>query len=228
MLILSPIVGMATRAVGGGLAVCPEGPPRHGVKAGQVRGQQGWLWRGCGSQCTRTAPRRQPAVANSAGGLSPRPRALHQRRAQAVWRAGRLRVGIEPARCPRARCQASAPGKAVVVEVDERWHFRQNTGPTAGSGRLLIVIQAASLLAIQEEHAVPSTPRRASGPGPCRSNPPRRRNGAGSEGAGGRRSGALTGEPATVESRAWSKATVAGRKLRGTRAGPAWAASRAM
>jgi hypothetical protein len=196
---LSPIVGMATRAVGGGLAVRPKGPPPHGVKAGQVRGQQGWLWRGCGSQCTRTAPRGQPAVANSAGGLSPRPRALHQRRARAVWRAGWLRVGIEPARCPRARCKASAPGKALVLAGDERWHFRQNTGPNARSGRLLIVIQAASLLAIQEEHAVPSIPRRASGPGPRRSSPPRRGNGAGSEGAGGHRGGAPTGEPATLE-----------------------------
>jgi hypothetical protein len=105
---LSPIVGMATRAVGGGLAVRPKGPPPHGVKAGQVRGQQGWLWRGCGSQCTRTAPRGQPAGASSAGGLSPRPRAPRQCRAQAVWRAGRFRVGMGPARCPRARCKASA------------------------------------------------------------------------------------------------------------------------
>jgi hypothetical protein len=51
----------------------------------------------------------QTAVVNSAGALSLRPRALHLRRAQAVWRAGWLSVGMEPSRCPRARCRASAP-----------------------------------------------------------------------------------------------------------------------
>jgi hypothetical protein len=36
-------------------------------------------------------------------------------------------------------------GKAIVLEVDEVWHFLKKNGTTSGSGRLLIVIQAASL-----------------------------------------------------------------------------------
>jgi transposase len=36
-------------------------------------------------------------------------------------------------------------GKAIVLEVDEGWHFLKKNGTTSGSGRLLIVIQAASL-----------------------------------------------------------------------------------
>jgi transposase len=36
-------------------------------------------------------------------------------------------------------------GKAIVLEVDEMWHFLKKNGPNSGSGRLLIVIQATSL-----------------------------------------------------------------------------------
>jgi transposase len=35
-------------------------------------------------------------------------------------------------------------GKAIVLEVDEMWHFLQKNGTNSGSGRLWIVIQAAS------------------------------------------------------------------------------------
>jgi transposase len=36
-------------------------------------------------------------------------------------------------------------GQAIVLEVDEMWHFLKKNGTTSGSGRLLIVIQATSL-----------------------------------------------------------------------------------
>jgi len=36
-------------------------------------------------------------------------------------------------------------GKAIVLEVDEMWHFLKKNGTNSGSGKLLIVIQAASL-----------------------------------------------------------------------------------
>ena len=35
-------------------------------------------------------------------------------------------------------------GKALIIEVDEMWHFLKKNGINSGSGRLLIVIQAAS------------------------------------------------------------------------------------
>ena len=37
-------------------------------------------------------------------------------------------------------------GQAIVLEVDEMWHFLKKNGTHAGSGKLLIVIQAASLI----------------------------------------------------------------------------------
>jgi transposase len=36
-------------------------------------------------------------------------------------------------------------GKAIVLEIDEIWHFLKKNGANSGSGRLWIVIQAASL-----------------------------------------------------------------------------------
>jgi uncharacterized protein YjcR len=36
-------------------------------------------------------------------------------------------------------------GKAIVLEIDEMWHFLKKNGANSGSGRLWIVIQAASL-----------------------------------------------------------------------------------
>jgi hypothetical protein len=139
-----------------------QGNRQRGVKSGRVlpkeryadilparvHGQQsggGEVWPSVRKARLRTGSTPARSEANSAGDLSPRPRSLHQRRARAVWRAGRLRVGMGPARRPRAQCKAGAPGKALVLAGDARWHCRQKTGPTARSGRRLIVIQAASL-----------------------------------------------------------------------------------
>jgi transposase len=36
-------------------------------------------------------------------------------------------------------------GKAIIMEIDEMWHFLKKNAASSGSGRLLIVIQANSL-----------------------------------------------------------------------------------
>ena len=36
-------------------------------------------------------------------------------------------------------------GRAVVVELDEMWHFLKKSGTSSGSGRLGIVLQAECL-----------------------------------------------------------------------------------
>jgi transposase len=37
-------------------------------------------------------------------------------------------------------------GKAIVLAIDERWHFLKKNGANSGAGRLFIVIQAAVLI----------------------------------------------------------------------------------
>ena len=37
-------------------------------------------------------------------------------------------------------------GKAIVLEVDEMWHFLKKNGTNSGSGKLVIAIQASCLI----------------------------------------------------------------------------------
>jgi transposase len=124
---------------------CPKCTHPHVVKAGKARGTQRWLCRGCDYQCTRAAPRGRPGWQKSLAvflychGLSMN--ALGKMfgvRASSVLKWIR-RYAADHAEKP------VPSGKAIVLEVDEVWHFLKKNGTTSGSGRLLIVIQAASL-----------------------------------------------------------------------------------
>jgi transposase len=130
--------------LGGSMAACPKCTHPHVVKAGKVRGTQRWLCRGCGYQFTRTTPRGKPlwqkslAVFLYCHGLSII--ALSKMfgvRASSVLKWIR-RYAIDHAEKP------APTGKALIIEVDEMWHLLKQNGTNSGSGRLLIVIQAAS------------------------------------------------------------------------------------
>ena len=124
---------------------CPKCTHPHVVKAGKARGNQRWLCRGCGYQFTRTTPRGRPlwqkslAVFLYCHGVSMN--ALGKMfgvRASSVLQWIR-RFATEHAAKPEPG------GKAIVLEVDEMWHFLNKNGTNSGYGRLLIVIQATSL-----------------------------------------------------------------------------------
>jgi transposase len=124
---------------------CPKCTHPHVVKAGKARGTQRWLRRGCDDQLTRAAPRGRPGWQKSLAvflychGLSMN--ALGKMfgvRASSVLKWIR-RYAADHAEKP------VPSGKAIVLEVDEVWHFLKKNDTTSGSGRLLIVIQAASL-----------------------------------------------------------------------------------
>ena len=42
-------------------------------------------------------------------------------------------------------CPKPVPGEATIVELDEMWHFLGKKTANSGSGRLIVVIQGASL-----------------------------------------------------------------------------------
>ena len=42
-------------------------------------------------------------------------------------------------------CPKPVPGEAIIVELDEMWHFLGKKTANSGSGRLIVVIQGASL-----------------------------------------------------------------------------------
>jgi transposase len=127
------------------MTACPQCTHPPVVKAGKAKGTQRWLCRGCGYQFTRTTPRGRPlwqkslAVFLYCHGVSMN--ALGKMfgvRASSVLKWIR-RFATEHAVKP------DPAGKAIVLEVDERWHFLKKNGTRSGSGRLLIVIQATSL-----------------------------------------------------------------------------------
>jgi transposase len=127
------------------MAACPKCTHRHVVKAGKARGQQRWLCRGCGYQFTRTTPRGRPlwqkslAVFLYCHGIS-----MNALGKMFGVHASSVLQWIR--RFAVAHNAKPEPiGKAIVLEVDEMWHFLKKNGTNSGSGRLWIVLQATSL-----------------------------------------------------------------------------------
>jgi transposase-like protein len=116
---------------------CPKCTHPHVVKAGKVRGQQRWLCRGCGYQFTRSTPRGRPpwqqslAVFLYCHGVSMNALA----KMFGVWTSTIL-TRIRHYAADHA--EKPAPnGKAIVLEIDEMWHFLKKTAQTLeleGSG----------------------------------------------------------------------------------------------
>jgi transposase len=124
---------------------CPKCTHPHVVKAGKARGTQRWLCRGCDDQLTRAAPHGRPGWQKSLAvflyghGLS-----INALGKMFGVRASSVLKWIRRYAADHAEKPVPS-GKAIVLEVDEGWHFLKKNGTTSGSGRLLIVIQAASL-----------------------------------------------------------------------------------
>jgi transposase len=124
---------------------CPKCTHPHVVKAGKARGKQRWLCRGCGYQFTCTTPRGRPpwqkslAVFLYGHGVSMNALA----KMFGVW-ASTILTWIRHYAADHAEKPAPS-GRAIVLELDEMWHFLKKNDANSGSGKLLIVIQAASL-----------------------------------------------------------------------------------
>ena len=112
------------------------------VKNGLMRGKQRYRCKACGLNFTDTPPRGMPlrvkvtAVLLYLSGLS-------------MNRTAKLLGVSTPSVMAWIEQFASAfaqkperEGRAVVVELDEMWHFLKKSGTSSGSGRLGIVLQA--------------------------------------------------------------------------------------
>src|ERR671926_263397 len=105
------------------------------IRSGRACGRQRWRCKGCGRQFTRTTPRDKPAaVKREAVGLYCAGLSLNATAkrlgvsAQSVMRWVRDHA--------RAHCPKPEPtGRAVVVEIDEVWHFVEKRPASSGSGR---------------------------------------------------------------------------------------------
>ena len=126
------------------MVACPKCAHQHIVKSGKVGGTQRWLCRGCGYQFTHTMPRGRPiwqkslAVFLYCHGVS-----MNALGKMFGVRASSVLKWIR--RYATEHYVKPAPsGNAIVMELDEMWHFLQKNARSSGSGTLVIAIQASS------------------------------------------------------------------------------------
>ena len=115
------------------------------IKNGLMRGQQRYRCKACGLNFTDTPPRGMPlrvkvtAVLLYLSGLS-------MNRTAKLLGVSTPSVMTRIERFAEAYAQKPEPeGRAVVVELDEMWHYLKKSRTSSGSGRPGIVLQGAWL-----------------------------------------------------------------------------------
>ena len=111
------------------------------VKNGLMRGQQRYLCKGCGLNFTDTPPRGKPLALKAAAVLLYVSGLSMNRTAQLLGvSAPTIQAWLE--QFAAAYAQKPEPeGRAVVIELDEMWHYLKKSLNRSGSGRLGIVLQ---------------------------------------------------------------------------------------
>ena len=111
------------------------------VKNGLMRGQQRYLCKGCDLNLTDTPPRSKllamkvAAVLLYVSGLS-------MNRTAKLLGVSTPTIQAWLEQCAQAYAQKPEPeGRAVVIELDEMWHYVKKSPSRSGSGRPGIVLQ---------------------------------------------------------------------------------------
>ena len=116
---------------------CPKCQSIEVVKNGKVQGKQRYKCKSCSLQFTRLSPRGRPA----------------QEKAMAVTlytlglsiRAIARLIGVSPTAVlkwiktfAKTHYEKPAPGDAIIVELDEMWHYLGSKKTSYGSGKLIV------------------------------------------------------------------------------------------
>ena len=116
---------------------CPKCQSIEVVKNGKVQGKQRYKCKSCSLQFTRLTPRGRPA----------------QEKAMAVTlytlglsiRAIARLIGVSPTAVlkwiktfAKTHYEKPAPGDAILVELDEMWHYIKSKKTSFGSGKLIV------------------------------------------------------------------------------------------
>ncbi len=124
---------------------CKRCGGEENVKNGFMRGKQRYRCKGCGLNFTDTPPRGMPlamkvtAVLLYVSGLS-------MNRTAKLLGVSTPTVMAWIERFAEVYAQKPEPeGRAVVVELDEMWHYLKKSGTSSGSGRLGIVLRGVWL-----------------------------------------------------------------------------------
>ena len=114
------------------------------VKNGLMRGHQRYLCKSCGLNFTDTPPRGKPLALKVAAVLL-YVSGLSMNRTAKLLGVSTPSVMTWIEQFAKAYAQKPEPeGHAVVVELDEMWHFLKKSRTSSGSGRLGIVLRDGS------------------------------------------------------------------------------------
>ena len=111
------------------------------VKNGLTRGKQRYLCKGCGLNFTDTPPRGKPLALKVAAVLL-YVSGLSMNRTAKLLGVSTPTIQAWLEQFAAAYAQKPEPeGRAVVIELDEMWHYLKKSPNPSGSGRLGIVLQ---------------------------------------------------------------------------------------
>jgi transposase len=111
------------------------------VKNGFMRGKQRYLCKGCGLNFTDTPPPGKPLAVKAAAVLL-HVSGLSMNRTAKLLGVSAPTVMVWLEQFAKAYAQKPEPeGRAVVIELDEMWHYLKKSPTSCGSGRLGIVLQ---------------------------------------------------------------------------------------
>jgi transposase len=111
------------------------------IKNGFMRGKQRYRCKACGLNFTDTPPRGLP-LALKATAVLLYVSGLSMNRTAKLLGVSTPTVQVWIEQFAKAYAQKPAPeGRAVVIELDEMWHYLKKNRTSSGSGRLGIVLQ---------------------------------------------------------------------------------------
>ncbi len=111
------------------------------VKNGLMRGKQRYRCKACGLNFTDTPPRGLP-LALKATAVLLYVSGLSMNRTAKLLGVSTPTVQAWIEQLAKVHAQKPAPeGRAVVIELDEMWHYLKKSRTSSGSGRLGIVLQ---------------------------------------------------------------------------------------
>ena len=118
------------------------GSAKH-VKNGLMRGQQRYLCKGCGLNFTDTPARGKPLALKAAAVLL-YVSGLSMNRTAKLLGVSTPTIQAWLEQFAAAYAQKPEPeGRAVMIELDEMWHYLKKSQNRSGSGRLGIVLQGS-------------------------------------------------------------------------------------
>ena len=113
------------------------------VKNGLMRGKQRFLCKGCGLNFTDTPTRGKPLAMKAAAVLL-YVSGLSMNRTAKLLGVSTPTVQVWLEQFAQTYAQKPEPeGRAVVIELDEMWHYLKKSQSRCGSGRLGIVLQGS-------------------------------------------------------------------------------------